>query len=142
MFKSVKIKNTGIEEMLLGVKIPIKKDEKVPNILIGRKKVEWLANNFVMSEHAKFAQIRRDDSLSRSALKKRILNSPLSWKTKNGCVAIALDLYNYIVVNTDTTRDSNGKAIPVVLTFVNVKESGINVVDKFIVEYKDFKRGW
>lgn len=141
MFKKVKFNSSGATEMLLGVKIPIKKEERVPNILVGRKKLEWIANNFIMSEHAKFAQIRRDDALTKDALKKRILNSPLSWKTKNNCVAIALDLYNYIVVDPEN-KDSYGTTIPIVVTFVNVKESGINVVDKFIVEYKDFKGGW
>ena len=141
MFKKLKFRDNGVKEMLLGVKIPITKEERVPNILVGRKKLEWVASNFIMSEHAKFAQIRRDDTLSRSALKKRILNSPLSWKTKNNCVAVALDLYNYVVVDPEN-KDDYGTTIPIIVTFVNVRESGINVVDKFIVEYKDFKRGW
>lgn len=141
MFKSYKIKKNNVKEMMLGVKIATKDDGTVPNILVGRKKVEWIANNFIMSEHAKFAQIRRDDTLSTDDLKRRILNSPLAWKTKNDCVAIALDLYNYVVVDPISNL-SCGKPIPVVVTFVNVKESGINVVDKFIVEYRDFKGGW
>lgn len=141
MFKKLKFRDNGVKEMLLGVKIPITKEERVPNILVGRKKLEWIAKNFIMSEHAKFAQIRRDDTLSRRALKKRILNSPLSWKTRNNCVAIALDLYNYVVVDPEN-KDDYGTTTPIIVTFVNVRESGINVVDKFIVEYKDFKRGW
>jgi hypothetical protein len=141
MFKRLKLGNKGIKEMTLGVKITTTDDEKIPNVLVGRKKVEWIANNFIMSEHAKFAQIRRDDTLTKSALRQRILNSPLAWKTKNDCVAIALDLFNYIVVDP-SNKTTYGTIAPIVVTFVNVRDSGINVVDKFIVEYRDFKGGW
>lgn len=105
------------------------------NILVSRKKVEWIAHRHTISQHAKTQMIRRD-SFTEFALRGRILNSPLAWKTFNGCIAIALDLHNYIVV--DPTTEVAGEITPTVVTFVNLALYDENVVDKMLVTYKEF----
>lgn len=102
------------------------------NILVSRKKLEWVAYNHKLTAHAEAQMMRRDTSLNFD-LRERILNSPLAWKTASGCIAIALDLYNYIVVNADT-GDRNPA---IVVTFVNVEERGISVIDKMLMSYRE-----
>lgn len=42
------------------------------NILVGRKKIEWIANTYAMSAHAKTRMIRRDN-FNTFELRERIL---------------------------------------------------------------------
>ena len=48
------------------------------NILVSRKKLEWIAHNFRVSDHAEFRMVQRDSKLNRD-LRTSILNSPLAW---------------------------------------------------------------
>lgn len=105
------------------------------NILVGRKKVEWVAHNYILSEHAKMQLVRRDASESFD-LKDRVLLSPLFWKTFNGNICIAFNLYQYIVV--DTTKEIDGKVVPYVVTFVDTKKTRGTVIDKLLMTYKEF----
>lgn len=107
------------------------------NPLVSRKKIEWIAYHYVLSEHVKVAMIRRDTEQGLD-LRTRILNSPLAWKTYEGRIAIALDLYSYIIVDTSTQEE--GHQVPVVCTYVNTKDNEVNVVDKMLVTYKEFCR--
>lgn len=110
-------------------------EEGYVDILVSRKQIEDIANNYTLSEHAKMRLIRRGGRLEFN-IKANILNCPLAWKTKNKSIAVALDLYRYIVVSYD-----NEQRKPVVLTMVDTKGSGMNVVDKMLIEYKEaFKR--
>ncbi len=106
------------------------KEDRYINILVSRKYLVWVASNFKITDHAQFRFVQRDTQVSRD-LKKCILNSPLAWKNYNGTVCIALNLYDYIVV------DSND-GVPVIKTFATTKEYDSSVVDKMFVEYKRF----
>lgn len=110
-------------------------DEEYVNVLVSRKKVAWIADHYVLSDHAKVAMIRRDEK-TEFDLRSRILASPLVWKTYDNRIAIALDLYSYIVIDTSTR--SGEYEVPIVCTFVNTESAGVNVVDKMLVAYKEF----
>jgi hypothetical protein len=103
------------------------------NILVGRKKIQWIAYNFVLSEHAEFRMVQRDTLTNRN-LKNCIIDTVLAWKNTNGTISIALDLYNYIIVKIEND-------IPKIITFASTKEFDCTVVDKMFVEYKRFIRG-
>lgn len=106
------------------------KDETYINILVSRKRIEWIACNFKITEHAQFRFVQRDTLVERN-LKMCIRRSPLCWKQIDGTIAIAFDLYNYIVVD-----DSSGT--PIIITFANMKDKKSNVFEKAMVEYKKF----
>lgn len=109
------------------------KDEYI-NILVSRKRIEWIAVAHKVSNHAEFRLIQRDPIVDRN-LKTWIRNSPLSWKSIKGTIYIALDLYHYIVVD-----DRTGE--PVIVTFADARDnqvaSGTNVFEMAMVEYKKF----
>jgi len=110
--------------------------EKVKNVLVSRKLVEWVAFNYTISEHAEFRIVQRDYLLDRD-FKTSIRKSPLAWKCKKeNTIAIALDLYNYIIVYLD--KENN---VPIILTFATTKDKGTTVVEKFFVDYKDYMKG-
>ena len=104
------------------------------NILIRRKKIEWIAHNYRFSNHAIQQTIKRDikDDFD---FKERILYSPLCWKTKDDCIAIALDLFNYIVVNADT-KDEQGNNFANIVTFINTKQNDRTIIDEMLIDYK------
>jgi hypothetical protein len=114
--------------------IDTKKDEYI-NILVSRKKLEWIAHNHILSNHAEYRLLQRDILIDRD-LKKSILNSPLAWKSIIGTIYIALDLYRYIVV------DDREYGSPIVVTFADTRDNpsakGINVFEMAVVEYKKF----
>lgn len=123
---------------LMDLKQAIEDQEKdnYINILVSRKRVEWIACHFTLSEHAQLRFIQRDSSLNRD-LKTCIRRSPLCWKQVDGTICVALDLFSYVVVD-----DSSGT--PVIVTFINTKDYGYNVFERAMVEYKKFvveKRG-
>lgn len=101
------------------------------NILVGRKKLEWIAYNHKLSAHAKVQMLRRDSHFD-FRLASRILNSPLAWKTRSGCIAIALDLFTYIVVDAVNIKDG----LATVVTFINLEKYNETVIDKMLIEYK------
>lgn len=108
------------------------KIETYINPLVSRKRVEWVAYNFKLSNHAEFRQIQRDTILNRD-FKNCIRNSPLCWKSIEGTIYIALDLYYYIVVD-----DRTGE--PIIVTFADARENprgrGANVFEMAMFEYK------
>lgn len=106
------------------------KEESVINMLVSRRRIEWVACNFKLSTHAQFRFVQRDTYMERD-LKSCIRRSPLCWKTIEGTICIAFDLYTYIVVD-----DRTGE--PVIVTFVDTKEKGTNVWELAMVEYKKF----
>lgn len=109
----------------------LKKEQKrYINILVSRKYVVWVASNFKITEHAQFRFVQRDTQVSRD-LKSCIMNSPLAWKNLNGTICIALNLYDYIVVDVLD-------GVPIIKTFASTKEYDSSVVDKMFVEYKRF----
>ena len=110
---------------------------KKNNILVGRGKIEWIAYNYILSKHAEERILTRTKKTR--TLKERILKSVFAWKTYKDCVCIALDLYEYIVVYPSLKNDeTNGKWLPLVVTYVNTKDENKTVVDKFIEHYNEF----
>lgn len=105
------------------------------NPLVSRKRLEWIAHNHIVSNHAEYRLLQRDILVDRN-LKRSILNSPLAFKSIEGTIYIALDLYYYIVI------DDRGNQNPIVVTFADARENlsarGTNVFEMAVVEYKKF----
>ena len=115
-----------------------KREDVETCILVGRKKIQWIAYNFVMTTHANMRIIQRDEMLERN-FKNEILNTVLAWKNINGTISIALNLYKYIIV--DIRPDETGKDVPYVVTFADTrdtKEKDRDVVMTMFREYKKF----
>lgn len=109
-------------------------NKSIVNVLVGRKKVEWVAYNHKISEHAKMQMLRR--GLLSYNLTAAILNTPLTWKLPKGYIAIALNLYEYIVVAIPE------KEVPAtIVTYVNLSDEGYSVIDKMLITYQDVIRG-
>lgn len=107
--------------------------DNVPNILVSRRVIKWIAHNLEFTNHASFNIINRDSIFNRD-FKKGVHEAPLAWKTEGGRIAIALNLFEYIVVEI-----SNNKAN--VITFINTrtsKEKGDNVVYRMFKDYRNF----
>lgn len=91
--------------------------------LVSRKKVEWISFNYELSLHAK-DRIKERQDLSKG-MGELIRNSPLAWSLCPNILCIALNLYEFIVVATD-------KETPTIMTFINTKDKGDSVIDRFI----------
>ena len=112
--------------------------ENETNILVGRKKLEWIAISHQLSTQAKTQMIRRDsytNSFEQNVLRDRIRNSPLAWKIDDKLLAIALDLFTYIVVDPTTPLEND--TVPTIVTFIDTRSTGENVTDKMLVAYKE-----
>lgn len=105
--------------------------KSVVSILVGRKKVEWIAYNHKISEHAKMQMLRRRYPAEYN-MTAAILNSPLSWKLEDEYIAIALNLYEYVVV---ANPPNAGEAT--VVTYINLSEDDYSVIDKMLITYQD-----
>lgn len=103
--------------------------ESVVNVLVGRKKIEWIAYNHKLTNHAKMQMMRR--GFNDGDLQSAILNSPLFWKFSEGYVGIALNLFEYLVVTNDESPKSS------VVTYVNLENEGYSVIDKMLISYQD-----
>lgn len=106
----------------------------VVNILVSRKKVEWVAHNFEISNHAKMQMVRR--GLLNTNIASLILNSPLFWKEGKAYIAIAFNLFEYIIVAVPEMN--SGK--PVIVTYVSLKDQGYSVIDKMLIAYQEQTR--
>lgn len=104
----------------------------IVNILVGRKKVEWIAYNHKLSNHAKMQMVRRRAQISN--LTTAILNSPLAWKLTDEYIAIALNLFEYIVVGQNEPNEAT------IVTYVNLNGDGYSVIDKMLITYQDAVR--
>lgn len=111
------------------------KEESYINMLVSRKKIEWIATNFKVSEHAELRFIQRDTVLERD-LKQCIRRSPLCWKQLDGSICIAFDLYTYIVVVV------SDEGVPIIKTFLDTREdtraTNLDVLQIAMMEYKKF----
>ena len=107
------------------------------HILVARKRIEFIAYNYVVSEHAKE---RLKERSQYRTLKQCILNSSLAWRAADGYIKIAFSKYEYIIVAMSDN-------VPVVVTFVNCKSNGDTVTDRFLKDYlgdfydKEYKKG-
>lgn len=111
---------------------------KYKNILIRRKKIEWIAYNYQLSTHAKVQMTKRCyEDLQDEDFKNLILESPLAWKSKDKqCICVAINLFDYIVVNPDTTDEKTGQKYANILTYVSTRNNDQTVIDKFLMDYK------
>lgn len=99
--------------------------------LVARKRLEFIAYNYLVSSHA------RDRLKERRAvyttLKESILKSPLAWRCPNGTIKIAFNKTEYIVVS-DTTGTHN---MPTIITFISLDNR--TVIDEFVTDYENLK---
>lgn len=103
----------------------------VVNILVSRKKIEWVAHNVVLSSHAKMQMVRRGMVITN--LTDLMLNCPLAWKEGKDYIAVALNLFEYVIVAMPEEQGGT----PVVVTYVNLKGQSYSVIDKMLVAYQD-----
>lgn len=104
------------------------------NNLLSRKRLEWIAYNYELSLHAKDRIKERSDTIK--TMRELILNSPLAWGLSTTKCCIALNLYEYIIV--EHIQD-NSHTTPKIITFVNMRNSEYNVIDKFVYSYDKLK---
>lgn len=107
--------------------------DAVSNILVSRRVIKWIAHNLEFTNHASFNIINRDSIFNRD-FKRSVHDSPLAWKMNDGRIAVALNLFEYIIIEID-----NGKAN--VITFINThdsKDGGETVVHRFFKEWRNF----
>lgn len=105
-------------------------NKSIVNVLVGRKKVEWVAYNHKISKHAKMQMVRR--GLQNYNLTAAILNTPLTWKLSKRYIAIALNLYEYVVVAIPEKE-----APATIVTYINLSDTGYSVIDKMLITYQD-----
>lgn len=115
----------------------IKVEEPAINMLVGRKKIEWVAFTIQCSEHFKMQELKRSSVIK--SLRDRILNCVLAWKTYDNNICIAFNSYEYIVV--DPNKIIDGKQTPIGVTYVNLKKTGGTVIDKLLMTYREFLNG-
>ena len=100
-------------------------------MMISRKKIEYIANNIVISEHAK---IRIEERLGHNVnIKQMILNSPLWFRNTDECITIAIDQNRYFVV-----REFEDHFL--LITVKEASKNGYDVMDKFVLAYSGKER--
>ena len=96
------------------------------NMLVSRKKIEYIAHNLIVTTHAKQ---RIEERLDKDAdIRVMILNSPLWYRNIDGTINIAIDQQTYFVVS-----ENNGR-----FALVTIKEpsrNGYDIMDKFVFAY-------
>ena len=63
------------------------------------------------------------------------MNTPLSWKLSKRCIAIALNLFEYVVVAIPEKANA-----ATIVTYVNLSDAGYSVIDKMLITYQDAVR--
>lgn len=98
--------------------------------LISRKKLEYIAHNHIVSEHAHQRLLERFGDYDLRAM---ILNSPLAWRNTDGAINIAFNYDNYIVVVEENDCF-------LVITYKTPSLYGYNVLDKLVLGYMGIGR--
>lgn len=100
------------------------------NMLVSRKKLEYIAHNINITVHAKE---RINGRLGEDVdIRTMILNSPFWYRNVDGSINIAIDQKKYFVV-----AENDG-----VYTMITVKEpskNGYDIMDKFVIAYMQGK---
>ena len=102
------------------------------NMLVGKKKIEYIAHNIIISNHAKNRMEKRLNK-NKKTICKMILNSPMWYRNNDGTINIAINRYNYFVVS-----EKNNKYY-----LITIKEKSNNkydITDKFVFAYAGLKR--
>lgn len=102
------------------------------SILISRKKLEWFAYNYELTQHAKDRIKERADTTK--TIREQILNSPMAWVCGENQIAIAFNLYELIIITTTEN-------VPYIRTFMNLRGCGENVTDLAFNSYIKLLRG-
>ncbi len=115
----------------------ITKENELKIFLVGRKYLEWVAYNFKISDNAEIKMLEKDQIFNRD-LKSSILKSLVAWKIRDNRIAIALDYFNYIIVENDKITNT-----AVIVTFLNTqteRNKDKSVVEQMYLDYKKFTR--
>lgn len=107
----------------------------VVNNLVARKKIEWIAYTYELTDHAK-ERIRERKDLDMT-IKQLILKTPLAWTTSEGYYCLALGLKEFMVLKIRENED--GTQTPVILTYIHITDENKSVVDRFIKDYNKSK---
>ena len=107
----------------------------VVNNLVARKKIEWIAYTYELTDHAK-ERIRERKDLDMT-IKQLILKTPLAWITSEGYYCLALGLKEFMVLKIRENED--GTQTPVILTYIHITDENKSAVDRFIKDYNKSK---
>lgn len=99
-------------------------------ILVPRKEIEYIARNFTLTTHA---LKRLKERTTKYDVEKMILNSPLWWRTRDGCINIATDESHVFVVGKVKGRYQ-------IVTYHEKSRYGFSVIDKFTMSYFGLER--
>lgn len=100
-------------------------------MIISRKKIEYIAHNLIITEHA-MERIR--ERLPKNIdIRVAILNSPFWYRNIDGTINIAIDQNKYFVVN-----EKNG--VFTLITVKNPSALGYDITDKFVIAYMGISR--
>lgn len=108
------------------------KNNQINNItFVSRKKIEYIAHNYILTTHAKKRLKQRYGSIN--DVKAMILNCIFAWANTDGTINIALDYYHYFVVGC---IDGKFK----IVTYNGKSKTGYTIIDKFILAYLGIDR--
>lgn len=99
------------------------------NMLISRKKLEYIAHNLIMTTHAKERMLER---LGDVDITRTILNSPFWFRNCEGYIIIGIDIQRYFVVE-ETERGF------ILVTVTDPSTNGYDIMDKFVLNYMERK---
>ena len=96
------------------------------NMLVSRKKIEYIAHNIKITEHAKKRiKERLGDDVN---ITEMILNSPFWYRNISGHINIAIDQLKYFVVD-------EACGVFKLVTIAEPSKNGYDIMDKFVCAY-------
>lgn len=101
------------------------------NMLISRKKIEYIAHNLVITNHAKQRIMERLGC--NVDIRQLILNSPFWFRDVDESIVISIDQQRYFIVSESDN----------VFKLITVKEpskNGYDIMDKFVLAYSGKER--
>lgn len=101
------------------------------NMLISRKKIEYIAHNLVITNHAKQRIMERLGC--NVDIRQLILNSPFWFRDVDESIVISIDQQRYFVIaeNNNTFK---------LITIKEPSENGYDIMDKFVLAYSRKER--
>lgn len=100
------------------------------NMLVSRKKLEYIAHNIKITEHAKE---RISERLGEDVdIRTMILNSPFWYRNVDESINIAIDQKKYFVVAEDD-------GVYTMITVKSPSKNGYDIMDKFVIAYMQGK---
>lgn len=109
-----------------------KSNQTINNItFVSRKKIEYIAHNFILTTHAKKRLMQRYGTIK--DVRKMLLNCILAWENTDKTINIAIDYNHYFVVGC---IDGKYK----IVTYNDKSKTGYTIIDKFILAYLGIDR--